>query len=335
VQDATEKKDHSEKVYTFVVDYGQNMELPSYYSEQPGTTYYFSPLTVFNLGVVNHAHTNNDGCVSEHMHAHLYHEVGKKGANNVASLIVKALRQLNILREDSVGGELNIIFDNCLGQNKNNTVLKLPAWLMAMNYFKEVNFTFLIVGQTKNAADCLFNSLKTEYRLQNLFTFQDLLEAHNRSQMVTVHPASPEDFLDYDKLMNYLYRPLAGIVKKNHIISCVNELQMRLRQSNLEEHNELVVVFNLWKRITSKLSRVEIAEISNSLLVTIINDGLNLYKAVEMFTKYRPNIPVQFQSDELCAEPSAEVWAKVKKEKIDQSEFRAQLKADKYVNDKE
>jgi hypothetical protein len=104
------------------------MELPIYNSEQPGTTYYFSPLTVFNLGVVNHAHTYNDGHVSEHMHAHLYHEgVGKKGANNVASLIVKTLRQLNIIREDSVGGELNIIFDNCSGQNKNNTVLKLAA----------------------------------------------------------------------------------------------------------------------------------------------------------------------------------------------------------------
>jgi hypothetical protein len=101
VQDATAEKDHSEKVYTFVVDYGQNMELPIYNSEQPGTTYYFSPLTVFNLGVVNHAHTYNDGRVSEHMHAHLYHEgVGKKGANNVASLIVKTLGQLNILCED-------------------------------------------------------------------------------------------------------------------------------------------------------------------------------------------------------------------------------------------
>jgi hypothetical protein len=61
VQDATAKKYHSEKVYTFVVDYGQNMELPSYNSEQ---------LTVFNLGVVNHAHTYNDGRVSEYMHVH-------------------------------------------------------------------------------------------------------------------------------------------------------------------------------------------------------------------------------------------------------------------------
>ncbi len=82
IRDAAAKKDHLERVYTFVVDYGQIMELPSYRWEQPGCTYYFSPLSVFNLGVVNHAHVYHDGRVSEHMHAHVYHEgIGKKGAN--------------------------------------------------------------------------------------------------------------------------------------------------------------------------------------------------------------------------------------------------------------
>ena len=108
VQDAAANKDHSESVYTFVVDYGQNMELPSYRGDSlSNSTYYFSPLSVFNFGVVNHAHVYHDGRVSEHMHAHVYHEgVGKKGANNVASLIIKTLRHLNILCEDLVGGEL-------------------------------------------------------------------------------------------------------------------------------------------------------------------------------------------------------------------------------------
>jgi hypothetical protein len=92
VQDATAKKDHSRRVYTFVVDYGQNMELPVYNKEQPGCTYYFSPLSIFNLGVVNHAHVYDDGCMSERLHCHMYHKgVGKKGANNVASLIIKIL----------------------------------------------------------------------------------------------------------------------------------------------------------------------------------------------------------------------------------------------------
>ncbi len=139
------------------------MELPNYNNEQLGCTYYFSPLSVYNLGVVNHGHDYVNSNVAPHMYTHVYHEgVGKKGANNVASLIVKSLRRLNLLREDTAGGELNIIFDNCSGQNKNNTVLKLSAWLKAMGYFNCVNF--FIVGHTKKSADRLFNSLKIEYR---------------------------------------------------------------------------------------------------------------------------------------------------------------------------
>ena len=119
--------------------------------------------------MVNHAHTYEDGTVREHMYAHVYHEgVGKKGASNVASLIVKTLRALNLLSADAVGGELNIVFDNCSGQNKNNTVLKLAAWLMAMSYFKLVHFIFLVVGHTQNAADRLFNRGRWIIRQQSL-----------------------------------------------------------------------------------------------------------------------------------------------------------------------
>ncbi len=95
------------------------------------------------------------------MHIHMYTDaVGKKGANNVASLIMKTLRLLNLLKEHTIGRELNIIFDNCCGQNKNNTVLRLVAWLAQLGHVHEVNFIFLVVGHTKNAADRLFNSLK-------------------------------------------------------------------------------------------------------------------------------------------------------------------------------
>ncbi len=154
---------------------------------------------------------------------HVYHEgVGKKGTNNVAFHIVKTLQQLNILCKNSVGSELNILFDNCSGQNKNNTALRLAAWLMAMNYFKEVNFIFLIIGHTTNAADHLFNCLKTKYCKQNRFTFQELVETLNRSDMVTVHQATLEDFLNYDKLLSTLFWTLVGNIK-NHIFSCIND----------------------------------------------------------------------------------------------------------------
>jgi hypothetical protein len=112
------------------------------------------------------------------MYYHVYHKgVGKKGGTNVASLIVKTLREMKLLRDNEVGGELNIIFDNCSGQNKNNTVLKLGMWLKEMRYFKRVSFVFLIVGHTKNACDRLFNSLKHKYCKKNIFTMDELIIA--------------------------------------------------------------------------------------------------------------------------------------------------------------
>jgi hypothetical protein len=68
----TVDRPHSERTYIFVVDYGQNMSLPIFNSQQPGATYYFSPRTVNNLGIVDHAHKYDDGKVGEHMHCHVY-----------------------------------------------------------------------------------------------------------------------------------------------------------------------------------------------------------------------------------------------------------------------
>jgi hypothetical protein len=59
-------KVHSQLTYTFVVDYGQNMKLPVFKEQQAGAMYYyFSPITVNNHGMVDHAHKYPDGKVSE------------------------------------------------------------------------------------------------------------------------------------------------------------------------------------------------------------------------------------------------------------------------------
>ena len=75
-------------------------------------------------------------------------------------------------------------------------MLKLDAWLKAAGYFVKVNFIFLIVGHTKNAADRLFNSLKTEYRAKNIYTMEGLIELLDASDCVSVIPTVvSEDFL--------------------------------------------------------------------------------------------------------------------------------------------
>ena len=110
---------------------------------------------------------------------------------------------------------------------------------------------------------------------------------------------------------------------------------MTLRQSDLAEHT--AVSFNLRKKgVWEDMTQDKLTETTNSVLAAAIrNVGLNPYKMVEMFKNYRPNVPDEFQSDELYAEPSKEVWSKVKTEKIDRAEFRAKLKVTKYSEGKE
>eukprot|EP00956_Cyclotella_meneghiniana_P033706 scaffold98469_cov63-Cyclotella_meneghiniana.AAC.3 len=81
------------------------------------------------------------------MHCHVYHEgVGNKGGNNVCSLLHKTLKSEGLLRENDPGLELNVIYDNCSGQNKNNTVLRYLLWLVELGYFRRINLIFLVVG---------------------------------------------------------------------------------------------------------------------------------------------------------------------------------------------
>ena len=55
---------------------------------------------------------------------------------------MKTLQIMGLLREEECGKELNSIFDNCSGQNKNNTVLKLVPYLVEMKMFKKVIISF-------------------------------------------------------------------------------------------------------------------------------------------------------------------------------------------------
>jgi hypothetical protein len=116
-------KPKEDRVFTFVADYAQNMYLPNFASSQPGATYYYSPLNEYCFGVV-------DGSTRPFtLYAHVYLEdLGKKGGDNVASMLWKQLKMSGLIPEDNskpsiAAKEINIVMDNCGGQNKNNMVL--------------------------------------------------------------------------------------------------------------------------------------------------------------------------------------------------------------------
>jgi hypothetical protein len=55
--------------------------------------------------------------------------------------------------------------------------------------------------------------------------------------------------------------------------------------------------------------------------------GINPYKRVELFLKYRPVIPPEYHQDEFYIKPSDDVLKMVKEEKVIRIENRAKVKA--------
>ena len=198
--------------YCLVADYCQNLSIPHFGSEQPGDTYYFSPLFVYVFGVADVS-----GEKSKLLAYGYSEDQGGKGGNNVASLLIKAIEDLGWLIRDRCGGRLSIVMDNCGGQNKNKMVLRLALYLVEMKYFKQVEFIFFVRGHTKNVCDRLFNLLKIRYHKANVYTMDMLHEVCNSLDDVTFFTMSSNVFFYYDDMLNNFYKPFkSGTIQVNH-----------------------------------------------------------------------------------------------------------------------
>eukprot|EP00957_Ditylum_brightwellii_P198051 15089239-Ditylum_brightwellii.AAC.1 len=117
-----------DRVYFFTADYCQNLYVPNFAGEQPGETYYYSLVSAYTFGIVDNSKTLTT------LSAYCYLEnEGKKGGNNVVSMIWQELKRKGLVPEyDSNNNipethepakEINLVFDNCGRQNKNRMLL--------------------------------------------------------------------------------------------------------------------------------------------------------------------------------------------------------------------
>ena len=157
------------------------------------------------------------------MNAPIYFEgEAKKGANNVVSMLLMNLYTEGVMGPEVKEGpvkELNFVFDNCGGQNKNRVVLRWLLWLVQLGVAKTARAIFLVRGHTKNDCDRLFNLMKHQYRKQNSYTPNDLIDLMNQHPDVNAHHFLKERFADWDLYLDTFMKNPQG-VKKNHIFTC-------------------------------------------------------------------------------------------------------------------
>ena len=109
---------------------------------------------------------------TEVLSAYVYDEgEGKKGGNNVCSLLYKRLEDegcFEMAKEHGPGKELVFVFDNCAGQNKNRMVIRFMQYLIDSFIFKKIEVVFLIAGHTKNICDRRFKDFKKNFHPRNV-----------------------------------------------------------------------------------------------------------------------------------------------------------------------
>ena len=272
-----------DRVFTFVADYAQNMYLPNFASEQPGEVYYYSPLNVYPFGIVDAA------VEPSHLTALIYFEGdGKKGGNNVASMLWFELQRKGLIAGASAK-ELNIVMDNCAGQNKNRMVLRLLHYLVKRKVCKIARAIFLIKGHTKNDCDRLFNLLKKEYRKENIYTPNQLMDHANRHDDVTAIKFEPDDFKDWDALQ-HKYMTVPSPVNVNHIFTV----------SDTDPNTMLMQECDGAEAVSKVFIRKDYRDLDDWCLEepqTIDKPGLQDIKWVELYKHWRPLVPQEHHND--------------------------------------
>ena len=303
-----------------VADFCQNMDLPHQGMTQPGDTYYFSPLTVNCFG------TADAGREFPHMNAYTYHEgEGKKGGNNVSSLLFKDLHQRGwVDNKKGPRNELTVIMDNCGGQNKNKYVLRMLSFLTEAGFYKKVNACFLVAGHTKNICDRMFNLLKLRYRQSDIYSFPQLVEVLNVANNVTCVRVVVDDFMDWDSFQDKTYKKIVtGTVTRTHLF------QFNVKRPGIMVTRDTAALIShsaeqdMRKKMKPEL-RLALLKAYQTHLHTLKAPGIPDIKQWELWKKWRPFVPGPYQ-DILCPKPSAAVCDKMKK-KGQEASKRAQDK---------
>jgi hypothetical protein len=315
---------HSKRHYVLVGDYAQNLEAPHFGGAQPGDTYYFSPLTVFLFGLVDLATTpNRMNCYAYAEYEDKDEDEEMKGANNVAPLLMRDLCSRGLLREGDPVLCLTLIFDNCGGQNKNNTVLRMAPYLVEKGYFQQVKIIFYVRGHTKNACDRTFNQLKLRYHKQSIYTAPQVIKVLDTQPNVKAIATDSSHFFKYDDMLEKLYVKLeAGTIQKNHVFIVKKDGDKIVMEKREHKDAGTVDDQDLFKR-GQKAGLSERNEyLSQSYLEQCTHPGLIESKQVELYTKWRKFVPSQYW-DIICPKPSDDVLGRVKTDQAVKEKQRA------------
>eukprot|EP00835_Amoeboradix_gromovi_P005377 NODE_499_length_7667_cov_0.356897.p3 type:complete len:223 gc:universal NODE_499_length_7667_cov_0.356897:441-1109(+) len=135
---------------------------------------------------------------------------GRKASNNVATLL---LDYIYCLPKEQ---RMNLILhaDNCVGQNKNNTIIKLLSWTCLLRKCNTIEFKFMMKGHTKFSPDSGFGHIKKKFARENIFNLDQIKSIIETSSVTNECKTFPSHrFKDYRTKLDLVFADISGIAK--------------------------------------------------------------------------------------------------------------------------
>lgn len=226
----------------------------------------------------------------------------EKNSNTVVSLLNHFFANYGV-------GEKRVFLtaDNCVGQNKNNTVLHYLIYRTLIGLHDKINLSFMAVGHTKFAPDGYFGILKYRYRRSCIYTYDQLASAieqssekgHNLCQRY--RDKNGTECLEYRDWSNWLlkyFKKLQGITKYHHFsIDGKKPGVVRVRETVDGPEEEFMLLKTEFPYDHNKHPR---------LPRRIEPSGLSAERSWYLYDQIREHIPLFEDKDKTCPQPSVQ-----------------------------
>ena len=269
----------------FSFDYSQNLVLPQK-TDQPCSLYFYSLRNVYLFGMT-------DESCNRQINYRMDEGECAKGSNEVVSMV---WRFLNNLSPDK---RAHIVFnaDNCIGQNKNNTMVKFFLWQCLMGYSKTIQVKFMIKGHTHFGPDSNFSHIKKRYRRSNAFSLEQLSEIiHESSVTNTAEILEHTCFFDFKTVLDIYFKDLPAIRPYHYFLFDTDRPGMVHVKENLRD---AWIEYLLLKPPLNQSNAKSQCDVTPNPLQA---PGLNRIKHINLYEKVRKFVPEEFK-EVICPKP--------------------------------
>jgi hypothetical protein len=280
-----QKKARKGIISHFSFDYSQNLVLPQK-ADQPASFYFYSLRNVYLFGIT-------DESCNRQMNYLMDEGECAKGSNEVMSMVWHFLKTLTPEKR------AHIVFnaDNCIGQNKNNTMVKFFLWQCLMGYSKSIQVKFMIKGHTHFGPDANFSYIKKRYLRSNAFSLEQLYEIVKESSVTNkAEIIDHKIFFDLKTTLDSYFKDLPEIINYHYFLFETDRPGIVSVKENLRD--EWTEYYLLKPPLNQSNAKFQCNVKPSSLQ----SPGINRTKQINLYEKVRKFVPDEFK-DVICAKP--------------------------------